>query len=87
MFQISAMINLKKPNLKGLRIVHALNITRTSENHEDFVSDSKLLTQKFPRKHVPMTLKKMVICSIISFYANLGLSVVIVSFCYSSMEA
>ena len=28
-----------KPNLKGLRIVHALNITRTRENHEEFVSD------------------------------------------------
>ena len=35
MFQISVMINVK-PNLKGLRIVHALNITRTSENHEEF---------------------------------------------------
>ena len=35
----SAMINLKT-NFKGLRMVHALNITRSSENHEEFVTDS-----------------------------------------------
>ena len=28
--------------MKGLRIVHVLNITRTSENHEEFVSDRAL---------------------------------------------
>ena len=42
MFQISAMINVNtkfEGSSKGLRIVHALNIMRSSENHEGFVSD------------------------------------------------
>ena len=34
-----ALWSTKKPNLKGLRIVHALNMTRTNENHEEFVRD------------------------------------------------
>ena len=57
--------SISRPSTKGFRIVHALNITRSSENHEELVSDRTSCWHW--NSHGYMYSWKMLIYSIISF--------------------
>ena len=83
--------SISRPSTKGFRIVHALNITRSSENHEELVSDRARCGHGNFRETRTHEMTKMLIYSIISFvselffrrfgsYANFGLFVMVVSF-------
>ena len=63
--------SISRPSTKGFRIVHALNITRSSENHEELVSDRTSCGHGNSRETRTHEMTKMLIHSIISFVSGL----------------
>ena len=62
--------SISRPSTKGFRIVHALNITRSSENHEELVSDKASCWHWNSHGKMYSWHKKMLIYSIISFVSG-----------------
>ena len=62
--------SISRPSTKGFRIVHALNITRSSENHEELVSDRARCGHGNFRETRTHEMTKMLIYSIISFVSG-----------------
>ena len=67
--------SISRPSTKGFRIVHALNITRSSENHEELVSDGASCGHGNSTETCTHEITKMVIYSIISFVSGFFLDV------------
>ena len=62
--------SISRPSTKGFRIVHALNITRSSENHEELVSDTASCGHGNSTETCTHEITKMFIYSIISFVSG-----------------
>ena len=62
--------SMSRPSTKGFRIVHALNITRSSENHEELVSDGASCGHGNSTETCTHEITKMFIYSIISFVSG-----------------
>ena len=67
--------SISRPSTKGFRIVHALNITRSSENHEELVSDGASCGHGNSTETCTHEITKMFIYSIISFVSGFFLDV------------
>ena len=67
--------SISRPSTKGFRIVHALNITRSSENHEELVSDRTSCGRGNSTETCTHEITKMFIYSIISFVSGFFLDV------------
>ena len=67
--------SISRPSTKGFRIVHALNITGSSENHEELVSDGASCGHGNSTETCTHEITKMFIYSIISFVSGFFLDV------------
>ena len=67
--------SISRPSTKGFRIVHVLNITGSSENHEDLVSDKASCWHWNSHGNMYSWHKKIFIYSIISFVSGFFLDV------------
>ena len=67
--------SISRSSTKGFRIVHALNITGSSENHEELVSDGASCGHENSTETCTHEITKMFIYSIISFVSGFFLDV------------
>ena len=67
--------SISRPSTKGFRIVHALNITGSSENHEELVSDGASCGRGNSTETCTHEITKMLIYSIISIVSGFFLDV------------